>query len=218
LRGGRGLREFDQRKPDFETSEARTEHVGTELRLVVDGAVQSVLVREGETPHGYWPALVPARRPRRVLILGLGGGTLVQLLRRRWPDLQIVGVEDDSEVLRLAQSQFGLDGPTLRIEQVDAAEFVAACREHFDLVVVDLYRGETAAPFVQSRKFIRRIRSLTAPGGTVVWNLHRDRRSDLLRRRCGAGLLLERRVLVGLNLVLHLQRRARRRASNSGRA
>lgn len=210
--------DLDQRDIDAETSMARTEQSGAELQLIVDGAVQSVLVREGETPHGYWPALVPVRRPRRALILGLGGGTLVQLLRQRWPDVDIAGVDDDANVLRLAESDFGLNGASLRIEHLDAAEYVAACRERFDLVVVDLYRGEVAAPFVQNRKFIRRVRSLTTPGGTVVWNLHRDRRSNLLRRRCAAGLLPERRILAGLNLVLHLQRRGRRRVSNGGKA
>jgi spermidine synthase len=208
---------LDQRDANPETPNVRTEQSGTERQLVVNGAVQSVLVGEGETPRGYWPALVPVRRPRRALILGLGGGTLVQLLRRRWPEIEIVGVDDDSDVLRLARSDFGLDGTSVRIEETDGAEFVATCRERFDLVVVDLYRGEVAAAFVQSRRFIRRIRSLTMPGGTVVWNLHRDRRSDLLRRRCGAGLLLERRIFAGLNLVLHLQRRGRRRVSNGGR-
>ncbi len=178
------------------------------LRLVVDGAVQSVQVGDG-TPPGYWPALVPERRPRSALILGLGGGTAVHLLRRRWGDVAITGVDDDVDVLRLARSQFGLDAVPLTIVEADARAYARGCRRQFDLVIVDLYRGETAADFLASRSFVREVRQLVTPGGTAVWNLHRDRRSARLRRLATRGTLPVRRVLAGLNLVLHVRRRAR---------
>jgi hypothetical protein len=178
------------------------------LRLVVDGAVQSVSLGSGR-PAGYWPALVPERRPRTALVLGLGGGTVVHLLRQRWPDVEITGVDDDPEVLTLARSRFGLDRVRLAIVAADARDYVRVRRERFDLVIVDLYRGEVPADFLASRSFARAVRQLVAPGGVAVWNLHRDRRSRLLRRIAGRGMVPERGVLVGLNLVLHFRRRLR---------
>ena len=178
------------------------------LRLIVDGAVQSIQVGEGPTP-GYWPGLVPEHRPRTALILGLGGGTVVHLLRRRWGDVAITGVDDDPSVIGLACAQFGLDAVPMTIVEADARTFVRACRSHFDLVVVDLSRGETAPEFLATRSFVRAVRQLLTPGGTAVWNLHRDRRSVRLRRLATRRLAPERRVLAGLNLVLHARRRAR---------
>ena len=186
--------------------------VGGEIRLIVDGAVQSVAVPADETPHGYWRALLPVRRPASVLILGLGGGTVVHLLRRLWSPISITGVDNDAQVLVLARRHFGLEGENTTIVEADAREYVRGCRQRFDLVIVDLFQGEEIAGFVGQREFIRRARSLVSAGGTLVWNLHRDRRSVGLRRRIGAGLRPERRVLAGLNLVLHFRRQRRQRA------
>jgi len=183
-----------------------------ELRLVVDGAVQSVAVHAGETPRGYWRALVPARPASRALILGLGGGTVAYLLRRQSSNLSITGVDDDAQVLALARNAFRIDDARVNVVQADAREYARRCGHRYDLVIVDLFRGEALAPFVAQRGFIRRVRSLVTPGGTLVWNLHRDRRSAALRRRAGLGLSLDRRVLAGLNLVLHFRRRRYRKA------
>ena len=180
-----------------------------ETRLVVDGAVQSVALRTGERPRGYWPAMLPRRRPSSALVLGLGGGTIVQLLWERFGPLPIVGIDDDRAVLELGRRRFGLDRPELMAIQADARQYVRACRRRFALVIVDVYRGERLPDWASGRDFVRRVRSLAEPGGTVVWNLHRDRRGASLRRRAVAGMLLERRVLAGLNLVLHLRRRRR---------
>lgn len=186
-----------------------------EVRLVADGAVQSVAVRPGELPRGYWPAMVTERRPADALILGLGGGTVVHLLWRRHGMLPVVGVDNNAAILALGRRAFGLETPELLIVEADAGEYVRACTRRFGLVVVDVFDGERLPDFVASRQFIRRVRALTRPGGTVVWNLHRDRRSQVLRRRAGRGMLAERRILAGLNFVLHLRRRSRRRRDTS---
>src|SRR5690242_7661012 len=45
--------------------------------LRVGGVIQSVHVDETYEPD-VWDAMLPERRPERVLILGLGGGTMAQ--------------------------------------------------------------------------------------------------------------------------------------------
>lgn len=190
---------------------------GGELRLIVDGAVQSVAMGDPETaPNGYWPALAPSRQPETVLILGLGGGTLAQILKRQWPDVAITGIDDDPKVLALARERFGLDDAAITVVETDARVYVRGCREHFDLVVVDLYRGETAAEFLGYGAFIRAIRRLVTPGGVAVWNLPRDQRGATLRKRVGRGLALEQRTLAGMNLVLHYRRRCHTRLGTGG--
>ena len=191
--------------------DTHAEQVNGELRLVVCGSVQSVGLVPGVEPHGYWTAMVPDNRPEQALVLGIGGGTVAHLLWQRYPELAIIGIDDDQITLELARNQFGLETPLLRLQHADAADFVRGARAQFDLVIVDLFVGEAIAEVVNNRRLQRGVRSLAAPGGTVIWNLHRDRRGSVLRRRVGSGLLLRRRILVGLNLVLHLHRRRRRR-------
>jgi hypothetical protein len=189
---------------------ARVEVEGDELRLVAGGSVQSVAVVPGVRPRGYWPAMLPRRRPAGALILGLGAGTIAHLLWQIAPDLPIVGVEQNQSVLDLGRERFGLDSPLLRAIHQDARAFVRDCRERFDLVIVDLFNGEELAPCVETGAFRRRVRSLVEPGGTLVWNLHRDRRSHTMRRRALQSVQLDRRILIGLNAVIHVRRRRRR--------
>jgi spermidine synthase len=83
--------------------------------LLVDGVVQSVAVEPGREVGGYWAALLPSVRPRRALVLGLGGGTLVNLLRQRFGEVAAIGVESDEEVLRLAKAELHLAMPGLEV-------------------------------------------------------------------------------------------------------
>jgi len=196
-------------------SDPHIERVDGEVRLVAGGSVQSVAVVCGSLPRGYWRAMLPARQPASALILGLGGGTIAHLLWEANPELSIVGVDADGATLRLAREHFGLSSPRIRLIHADALDFTLNCRERFGLVVVDLFLGETLASVALRRSFQRRVRCLVQPGGTIVWNLHRDLRSRIAHRRVQVGLRLDRRVLAGLNLVLHLRRRQRRRLGGS---
>jgi spermidine synthase len=145
--------------------------------LLVDGVVQSVAVEGPVLGPGYWPAMLPDVRPRRALLLGLGGGTIAHLLVRRFGPVPIVGVEIDSEVLALARAEFDLALPVLAIVEGDALDYVAACPERFDYVCVDLYRGAAFERRVLARPVLRAIKALLLPGGLAVFNLFRDGRT-----------------------------------------
>jgi spermidine synthase len=89
-------------------------------------------------------ALPPARR-RRILVLGLGGGSAARLLRALAPRARIVGVERDAEVLRAARRHFELGALGLEVVQADAREFLARERRRFDLVIDDVFVGSGRA-------------------------------------------------------------------------
>src|SRR5919205_297677 len=138
--------------------------------LLVDGVVQSVAVDGPHLGPGYWPRMLPDVRPRRALLLGLGGGTIAHLLMRRFGPVPMVGVEADPEVLALARAEFGLDLPSLTVVEGDALAYVAACAERFDYVCVDLYRGAELERGVLARPVLRGIKRLLTPGGIAVFN------------------------------------------------
>lgn len=117
------------------------------LELRIDGTQASVH-RPGPSLTGvlWWalasPVLLLSRdRPRRVLLLGLAAGSVARALRCLDPDVQIVGVELDREVVRAAHRHFGLG--RLRVELVvgDALEYLKRDRRRFDLIIEDLFVG-----------------------------------------------------------------------------
>ncbi len=172
--------------------------------LLVDGVVQSVRVQSVEIGRGYWPAMLPSTRPRSALILGLGGGTIAHLLTLSFGNLPIVGVDDDPAVLALARERFALDELAhLKVVQADAYAFVAACRERFDYVAVDLFRAGEVPREATASPFLRDIRRLLTPDGLAVFNLARDRRAARRIHRLGRIFLLEKQILVGFNVVVH---------------
>ena len=176
---------------------------GGRLGLAIDGAVQSVGVASGAPPAGYWPAMLPAKPPRDALLLGLGGGTIAHLLVGACGPIPLIGVDDDPHVLALGREAFGLNLPNLDVVLADAFQYVATCARRFDLVCVDLYRDGRIPPRVCASPFLVRLRGLLRPGGAATFNLARDRAAPNRLAQLARYFRVERRILVGFNLVVH---------------
>lgn len=125
--------------------------VGGARALHVDGTFAS-FYRPGRTRSGpVWDALaapllwLPPARRRSVLLLGLGGGSAARLARALAPRAQIVGVEIDPEVVRVARRAFDLDALGLDVVLADARAYLARTRRRFDMVVEDVFVGRGRA-------------------------------------------------------------------------
>lgn len=118
---------------------------GRSLRLYTNGVFHSQYRPQHALTGGVWDRLMlPAlfREPqwtRRVLVLGVGGGSVVHLLRRHIAPERIVGIENDSVHLELARRFFDVHGSDLSLIRADAREWLSRhTRESFDLIVDDL--------------------------------------------------------------------------------
>jgi len=112
---------------------------------------------------------------RRVLFLGLGGGTGPKRFLRDYPESIVEAVDVDSMVIQVAREYFGLpDSDRLTVVAEDARAYVKRSDGPWDVVVIDVYttnRYGTAVPaHVTTREFFSEVRSKLAPGGIVVFN------------------------------------------------
>ena len=117
-------------------------------------------------------ALALSGEPRRILVLGLGGGTLAGFLRRHYPAAHIDAVDIDPEVVRVAKQYFGFreDG-RMRAHVTDGRKFIEGAREPYDLIFLDAF-GTTSVPaHLTTREFLEAVRRATRPQGVVVGNL-----------------------------------------------
>jgi len=163
---------------------------------------------DAEAVAGYWGLMLPARCPRRALLLGLGGGTVAALLARRCPGVALVGVERDEAVLALARAEFGLDAiPGLTVVIADAfadvAERAAGEPGGYDLICLDLYEGGRMAPGALATDFLRQLALLLAPDGILAVNLMRGGRLAEHLHRLGRVFAIERERCARGNLVVH---------------
>jgi spermidine synthase len=157
--------------------EVRRVRGGLELRI--DGTQASVH-RPGRALTGvvWWALaspilLLPRNRPRRVLLLGLAAGSVGHAIRALDPDAEIVGVEWDREVLRVARRSFGLDRLGIELVVGDALEYLRHERGRFDLIVEDLFVGPSRSvrkPDWLLGEGYRLIRRRLRPRGYVVSN------------------------------------------------
>lgn len=115
--------------------------------------------------------LVGSRRPKAVLLLGLGAGNVVQILHEYDPNMRIVAVEIDPEVIRLAEAHFAMQrGPQLEVVLADAITFVTACKEQFGMVVVDLFIDDQVPEAACTETFLHLLAGLVITGGILVFN------------------------------------------------
>ena len=119
-------------------------------------------------------ALFSSPDPRRILIIGLGGGSLPTALRHLLPDAQIDVVEIDPAVTRVAKQYFGFsDGPKLHVAEVDGRVYVKrAGREgkQYDVILLDAFDHEYIPEHMLTREFLTEVKALLSPRGVLVAN------------------------------------------------
>jgi len=77
---------------------------------------------------------------RRVLVIGLGGGSLVTGFLDDYPDVLVDVVEVDPVVVDVARRYFGLPkSRRLRVLVDDGRAFLRRTRRRYDLIVMDAY-------------------------------------------------------------------------------
>jgi len=119
-------------------------------------------------------ALLLQPSPKRVLMVGVGGGQLSNFLFSRLPGVEIDAVDIDPEVVRLARAYFQIpNDPRYRTHVGDGRLFVEQqAKPDTDLLILDAFRG-TSVPFhLRTRQFYAACRTRLRPGGAAVANLH----------------------------------------------
>jgi spermidine synthase len=112
--------------------------------------------------------------PRRVLIIGLGGGSLPTALREILPQAQIDVVEIDPAVARVARKYFNFrDDPRMKVIELDGRVYVKrAIRsgEKYDVIMLDAFDHEYIPEHLLTREFLTEVKSLLTPQGVLVGN------------------------------------------------
>lgn len=112
--------------------------------------------------------------PRRVLILGLGGGVMPMALRMLDADMEIDTVELDPAVVKVAQSHFSYqEDARLRTHVQDARVFVRQQQRRgnqYDLVLIDAFDRDYIPEHLLTREFLQQVRSLLTPTGVLAAN------------------------------------------------
>ena len=114
--------------------------------------------------------LVP--EPKRVLVLGLGGGSFPKRLYRDFPNIVVDVADIDPEVIAIAKKYFQVpEDARLHLYATDGRRFVQGTKEKYDMVFLDAYNSDTIPFHLTTLEFYKEIRARLTPGGVVVSNI-----------------------------------------------
>lgn len=123
-------------------------------------------------PRYLMTALAAAGKLERVLIVGLGGGSMQRYLRKLLPELIIESVEIDPEVRRIAQEYFGLREDERQIVRVeDGAAFMARPGPSYDVIFLDAFGPASIPEPLRKREFLSDVKARLTEGGVVCANV-----------------------------------------------
>src|SRR5919204_2340197 len=118
-------------------------------------------------------ATIYPEAPRKILMLGLGGGSISTYLGRFMPEVAITTVEIDPGVISAAKRYFGLrETARMRYRAGDGRVFLARSNELYDLILLDAYRGGYVPFHLLTREFYTLVKQRLAPGGAAAFNVH----------------------------------------------
>ncbi len=156
---------------------------GRERRLVIKGETHSLAFTSGnwgEAGREYWGGfLLTPYAPKtkaEILLLGLGGGTVLRLIHEKISPEKITVLERDPRVVEVAKKYFGLEKlPGVSILVGDAKQSLkklSATGKKFDWIIDDIYSEPNQLTRDQETALIRQYTGLLNSGGSI--SLHRN--------------------------------------------
>jgi spermidine synthase len=110
--------------------------------------------------------------PARILLLGLGGGSLAKFCYWRLPRATITAVELNSDVIALREAfRIPADNERFRVIRAEAANYVEDSSRPKDVILADACDRAGVAPECDTLEFYRRAYHRLSPGGVFVANL-----------------------------------------------
>lgn len=157
--------------------------------LYVNDVKQSIWTDNPSRFKGtYWNGVVSVPLPDsiknpRVLMLGLGGGTIPKLFAQKYPESHIVSIELDPIIAQIAKDYFQIDQfPQIEVIIADAnrwlEENAKKYLQYFDVLCLDTYISDEFNFNTKNKDKIAQFLNYLSPDGTIITNRIYDDEND----------------------------------------
>ncbi len=145
--------------------------------LLLDGKIQSSEFDEFVYHEGLvHPALIAHPNPETVFIAGGGEGATLREVLSHPTIKRAVMIDIDEDVISVSRkylpeySKGAFDDPRTELHHVDAREYLAASKEQFDAILIDLTEPVEAGPayLLYTQEFYRMVGRRLAPDGLMA--------------------------------------------------
>ena len=130
-------------------------------------------------------ALLANTCPEKVLIIGLGAGSLLRFINYHFPDCLIDGIDNAADIINLSRKYFQLpDKPGIAIHCCDGYDFLAdlPAEHRYDLILVDAFDAQGMSTTVYRSEFFALCRGHLTQKGIIslnLWSGNRDRLDEV---------------------------------------
>ena len=112
--------------------------------------------------------------PKNVLIIGLGGGTLSNVIHELYPGAKIHNVEIDPAVTKVARDYFNfIENDAVTSSVQDGRIFIkraAIKKEKYDWIILDAFNGDYIPEHLLTKEFFEEVQSVLADNGVIASN------------------------------------------------
>ncbi|MBN2328550.1 MAG: fused MFS/spermidine synthase [Candidatus Omnitrophica bacterium] len=110
--------------------------------------------------------------PKRVLFVGLGGGSMPRIFSKYCPDIQIDIAEIDPDVVNAAKEYFFFK-PTnmMKVHAMDGRQYLKRNDVQYDLIFLDAYNNHSIPFHLTTREFFELVRRRLKPRGAAASNV-----------------------------------------------
>ena len=110
---------------------------------------------------------------KKILMIGLGGGSISTYLGRAMPDVTIDTVEIDPGVITAAKKHFGIrENERVKYLAMDGRVFLKRRPQKYDLILIDAFHGGYVPFHLLTKEFYALVKERLTPGGAAVFNVH----------------------------------------------
>lgn len=118
--------------------------------------------------------------PQRILVIGLGGGSLPMFLRKHYPAAAIDAVDIDPGVVDVAKQFFGFrEDERMRAHVGDGRQFIENVGQGYDIIFLDAFGARDVPKHLTTQEFLRAVRRALVTSGVVVSNVWRPSANPL---------------------------------------
>lgn len=146
------------------------------------------------------------KNKKKILVLGMGGGSVVKFLFKNKSQAQLDAVEIDRKIISIAKEMFDL-APTdrLNIYATDAIEFTQKCTEKYDLILIDIFIDDVVPEFCFSETFWKSLQNICLPTCDIVFNASMNHNSQKHNLESLRLLNIKEKIKLEQNLFFLLQ-------------
>lgn len=112
--------------------------------------------------------------PSKVLIIGLGGGTMSNTIHMLYPEAYIDNVEIDPVVVNVARQYFGfIENERIKTHIADGRIFIKRAKlkqQQYDWIILDAFNGDYIPEHLLTKEFLEESKQLLTNNGLLTAN------------------------------------------------